>query len=52
MQYGVRHAEAAEMARNAGLKVVEDKCPKVEHMRLCGAPNPFGLRGGISSKMR
>ncbi|MBT8418198.1 MAG: CoA-binding protein, partial [Silicimonas sp.] len=52
MQYGVRHAEAAEKARQAGLKVVEDRCPKVEHMRLSGAPNPFGLRVGVSSKMR
>ncbi|NND18867.1 MAG: CoA-binding protein [Silicimonas sp.] len=52
MQYGVRHAEAADKARQAGLKVVEDRCPKVEHMRLSGAPNPFGLRVGVSSKMR
>lgn len=52
MQYGVRHAEAAEKARQAGLNVVEDRCPKVEHMRLSGAPNPFGLRGGVSSRLR
>ncbi|WP_413720613.1 CoA-binding protein [Silicimonas sp. MF1-12-2] len=52
MQYGVRHEEAAAKARSAGLNVVQDKCPKVEHMRLCGAPNPFGLRGGVSSKLR
>ena len=52
MQYGVRHEEAAAKARAAGLNVVQDKCPKVEHMRLSGAPNPFGLRGGVSSKLR
>lgn len=52
MQYGVRHEQAAAKARAAGLKVVQDKCPKVEHMRLSGAPNPFGLRGGVSSKLR
>lgn len=52
MQYGVRHERAAEKARAAGLNVVQDKCPKVEHMRLSGAPNPFGLRGGVSSKLR
>ncbi len=52
MQYGVRHEEAAAKARAAGLRVVEDRCPKVEHMRLSGAPNPFGLRGGVSSKLR
>lgn len=52
MQYGVRHAEAAALARAAGLDVVEDRCPKVEHMRLSGASNPFGMRSGVSSKLR
>lgn len=52
MQYGVHHEEAAAKARAAGVNVVQDKCPKVEHMRLSGAPNPFGLRGGVSSKLR
>ena len=52
MQYGVRHAEAAEKAREAGLIVVEDRCPKVEHMRLLGGTNLAGLGGGrISSKL-
>lgn len=52
MQYGVHHDEAAARAREAGLNVVQNKCPKVEHMRLSGAPNPFGLRSGVSSKLR
>lgn len=52
MQYGVRHEAAAEKARAAGVNVVQDRCPKVDHMRLSGAPNPFGLRGGVSSKLR
>ena len=52
MQYGVRHAEAAQKARGAGLIVVEDRCPKVEHMRLLGGTNLAGLGGGrISSKL-
>ncbi len=52
MQYGVRHAEAAEKARAAGLDVVEDKCPKVEHMRLAGSPLRVGVNtGAISSKL-
>ena len=52
MQYGVRHAKAAEKARKAGLIVVEDRCPKVEHMRLLGGTNLAGLGGGrISSKL-
>lgn len=52
MQFGVRHEDAARRAREAGLLVVQDRCPKVEHMRLSGAPNPFGLRGGVSSRLR
>ena len=52
MQYGVSHQAAAARARAAGLNVVENKCPKVEHMRLSGAPIPFGLRSGVSSKLR
>lgn len=35
MQLGIRHREAAEKARAAGLAVVEDKCILVEHrMRM------------------
>jgi predicted CoA-binding protein len=38
MQLGVRHAEAAERARAAGLLVVEDRCPAIELRRLDAAP--------------
>jgi hypothetical protein len=34
MQEGVKHAEAAELARKAGLLVVMDKCMLKEHRRL------------------
>lgn len=34
MQLGITHAEAAERAESAGLRVVQDKCIKVEHRRL------------------
>ncbi len=52
MQYGVRNAEAAAKARAAGLIVVEDRCPKVEHMRLIGGTNLAGLGSGrISSRL-
>ncbi len=34
MQLGIVNEEAAEKARKAGLKVVMDKCIKVEHGRL------------------
>jgi len=31
LQLGVRHDAAAEKARQAGLRVVQDKCLKIEH---------------------
>ena len=34
MQEGIRHEEAARRAREAGLKVVMDRCMKKEHQRL------------------
>jgi predicted CoA-binding protein len=34
MQLGVRHNEAARTAEAAGLKVVMDRCPKIEYGRL------------------
>jgi len=34
MQLGVRHDEAAAKAEAAGLKVVMDRCPKIEYGRL------------------
>lgn len=37
MQLGLAHQEAAEKARSAGLKVVMDKCIKIEHSNLIGA---------------
>ncbi len=52
MQFNVRHLEAAAKARAEGVTVVEDRCPKVEHMRLLGGTNLAGLGGGrISSKL-
>jgi len=40
MQLGLRHPEAAEKARGAGLKVVMDRCMKVEHLRLHSPGQP------------
>jgi uncharacterized protein len=34
MQLGVRNDEAARMAEEAGLKVVMNRCPKIEYARL------------------
>lgn len=36
MQLGVRNDEAAKMAEDAGLKVVMNRCPKIEYGRLSG----------------
>lgn len=37
MQIGVRHDAAARKAEQAGLKVVMNRCPKIEFPRLFGA---------------
>ena len=36
MQLGLEHDEAAQMARNAGLNVVMNRCMKTEHTRYFG----------------
>ena len=36
MQLGVRNDEAAKLAEEAGLKVVMNRCPKIEYGRLSG----------------
>ena len=51
MQLGVRHDEAAATAEAAGLKVVMNRCPKIEYGRLFGEIGWLGVnRGMISSK--
>lgn len=39
-QLGVRHEEATEKARQAGLTVVVDRCPKIEWARLLSSAAP------------
>jgi hypothetical protein len=34
LQLGIRNDEAAQKANDAGLDVVQDRCLKIEHMRL------------------
>jgi predicted CoA-binding protein len=36
LQLGIVNEDAAEKARKAGLNVVQDKCMKIEHVRLAG----------------
>lgn len=51
MQLGVRHDEAAQRAREAGLDVVMDRCPKIEYGRLFGEIGWAGVnRRVISSR--
>jgi predicted CoA-binding protein len=35
LQLGVVHEESARIAREAGRTVVQDRCMKIEHARLC-----------------
>jgi predicted CoA-binding protein len=35
MQLGVVNDEAEALAQDAGLSVIMDRCPKIEHARLC-----------------
>lgn len=52
-QLGLRNDEAAEIALAAGLKVVQDRCLKIEHARFAGGLHLGGFDTGlISSKRR
>ena len=52
MQIGVINEEAAALAKAHGLKVVMNRCPKIEHQRLFGELRMGGFNTGIiSSKL-
>lgn len=48
MQLGIRHDEAAALAESAGIKVVMNRCPKMEYGKLSGE---WGWVGGFSGAL-
>lgn len=52
MQIGVVHEEAAARATDAGLTVIQDRCPKLEYQRLFGELRMGGFATGVISSRR
>ena len=52
MQLSVRNDEAATEAEAAGLKVVMNRCPKIEYGRLSGEIGWAGVNAGLISSKR
>lgn len=52
MQLGVRNDQAAAEAEAAGLKVVMNRCPKIEYGRLSGEIGWAGVNSGRISSVR
>ncbi len=52
MQLGVRNDEACAEAEAAGLKVVMNRCPKIEYGRLSGELSWAGVNSGQISSAR
>ena len=52
MQLGVRNDQAAVEAQAAGLKVVMNRCPKIEYGRLSGEIGWAGVNAGALSSKR
>ena len=51
-QLGLRHDEAAQLAIDAGLEVVQDRCLKIEHARWHGGLHLGGFDTGVISSRR
>ncbi len=52
MQLSVRNDQAAAEAEAAGLKVVMNRCPKIEYGRMSGEIGWMGVNGGVVSSRR
>ena len=52
MQFGVINPEASARAEEAGLRVVMDRCPKVEYARLNGELSWNGFNSKVISSKR
>lgn len=51
-QIGVLNHEAEQLARQAGMDSVMDRCVKIEHARLFGGLNWVGVNTGVISARR
>ena len=47
MQLGIRSEEAARIAGEAGLDVVQNRCVKIEHARIMGGLHWAGVNTGV-----
>ncbi|RUU86984.1 MULTISPECIES: CoA-binding protein [unclassified Mesorhizobium] len=52
MQLGVRHDEAAARAEAVGIKVVMNRCPKIEYGKLSGEIGWTGVNSGVLSSKK
>ena len=52
MQLSVRHDAAAAEAEAAGIKVVMNRCPKIEFGRLSGELSWGGINSGVITSKR
>jgi predicted CoA-binding protein len=52
MQLGVRHDEAAARAEAAGIKIVMNRCPKIEYGKLSGEISWTGVNSGVLSSKK
>jgi hypothetical protein len=52
MQLTVRNDEAAARAEAAGIKVVMNRCPKIEYARLAGEIGWNGINSGVISSKK